>query len=98
MLKENRFTAADGILLAFIACASIIGINQYTYGMYNHYISVPFIKSIIDPGFYPGDFLIAEKRFFYTYFNTVFAFLSSSLKVSLPVLFFSFYCVSLYFT
>jgi hypothetical protein len=98
MLNENRFTLTDALLLAFIAAASIIGINQYTYGMYNHFITIPFIKSIIDPELYPGDFLIAEKKYFYTYFNTFFAFLSKSLHVSLPVLFFSFYCVSLYAT
>jgi len=98
MLKDNRFTSTNALFLAFIAIASIIGINQYTYGMYNHFISVPFIKSIIDPNLYPNDFLIAEKKYFYTYFNTVFAFLSKSLHVSLPVLFFMFYCASLYAT
>lgn len=96
MKQETRFTAVDALLLALIATASIIGINQYTYGMYNHFISVPFIKSIMDPALYPNDFLIAEKKYFYTYFNTVFAFLSTSLHVSLPVLFFTFYCASLY--
>ncbi len=98
MLKENRFTFTDALFLALIATASIIGINQYTYGMYNHFISIPFIKCIIDPNLYPNDFLIAEKKYFYTYFNVVFAFLSKSLHVSLPVLFFTFYCASLYAT
>jgi len=98
MLKETRFSPTDFVLLAFIAVASVIGINQYTYGMYNHFITVPFIKSIIDPNLYPHDFLLAEKKYFYTYFNTLFAYLSKSLHVSLPVLFFAFYCASLFAT
>lgn len=98
MIHETRLNLADALALAVIAAASIIGINQYTYGLYNHFITIPFIKSIIDPSLYPHDFLIAEKKYFYTYFNSGCALLVKTMGTSLPALFFSLYCLSLYAT
>lgn len=97
-VKEAKLSGWDILALAVIASASIIGINQYTYGLYNHFITIPFIKSIIDPSLYPHDYLIAEKKFFYTYFNTGCAWLINLLGISLPQLYFTLYCISLYVT
>ncbi len=88
----------DAFALLILAIASIIGINQYTYGVYNHCITIPFIKSLINPEIYSHDYLIAEKQFFYTYFLPVCGFLIQSLKASLPVTFFVLYFLSLYAT
>ncbi|MDZ4844070.1 MAG: DUF6798 domain-containing protein [Chitinophagales bacterium] len=88
----------DAFALLVLTIASIIGINQYTYGVYNHCITIPFIKSLINPEIYNHDYLIAEKQFFYTYFLPVCGFLIQSLKASLPVTFFVLYFLSLYAT
>jgi len=98
MTQEPRFNLTDALALAVITAVSIIGINQYTYGLYNHFITIPFIKSIIDPYLYPHDFLIAEKKYFYTYFNSSIALLVKTFHVALPTLFFAVYCLSLYAT
>ncbi len=98
MMHGTRLNLTDALALALICAASIIGINQYTYGLYNHFITIPFIKSIIDPSLYPHDFLIAEKKYFYTYFNSGCALLVKTLGIPLPVLFFALYCLSLYAT
>lgn len=97
-MQEVRFNLTDALALAIIATASIIGINQYTYGLYNHYITIPFIKSVIDPSLYPNDYLIAEKKYFYTYFNSGCAWLVNILHISLPQLYFVLYCASFYAT
>jgi len=96
MKNDSLFTLNDALALLVITIASIIGINQYTYGLYNHFITIPFIKSIIDPNLYPNDYLIAEKKYFYTFFNSGCAMLVKTFHISLPQLFFSLYCISLY--
>lgn len=90
--------SVDAFALLILAIASVIGINQYTYGVYNHCITIPFIKSLLNPEIYSHDYLIAEKQFFYTYFLSACGFLIQSLKASLPVTFFVLYFLTLYAT
>src|SRR5688500_17250101 len=97
MTREN-FKLIDAFALFILTVASTIGINQYTYGVYNHCITIPFIKSVMDPGIYPHDYLVAEKQYFYTYFLTACAFLVQTFKTSLPVMCFVLYFLSLYAT
>ncbi len=98
MKPDIQLSAKDFFYLLLLTVASVIGINQYTYGMYNHFISVPFVKSIMDASLYPNDFLVAEKKYFYTLFNSGLALLTVKSGLSLHALYFSLYCLSLYGT
>ncbi|GIV32552.1 MAG: hypothetical protein KatS3mg031_0087 [Chitinophagales bacterium] len=98
MEQQPHFSLQDALLLAGVVLLSLIGINQYSYGLYNHYITIPFIKDSIDPSLYPGDYLVEQKKYLYTYFISVSAFLVKTLHISLPLLFFLAYCVFLYLT
>lgn len=60
-------------LLAGIALLSFVGINAYTFPGSNHFISVPFIRQLLDPGLYPGDPLLAEREHFHTLYNGLLA-------------------------
>lgn len=86
----------DMLVFILAGAASVIGINQYLYGLYNHCITVPFLKSILDPALYPHDYLIAEKKYFYTCFLSVCALLVKATGISIPMLFFILYCLSLF--
>lgn len=97
-MTKPLFRPVDAFALAILAIASIIGINQYTYGVYNHCITIPFIKSLLNPEIYQHDYLIAEKQFFYTYFLSACGLLIQSLRASLPLTFFFLYALSLYAT
>lgn len=97
-MKTPAFRSVDAFALLILAIASCIGINQYTYGVYNHCITIPFVKSLLNPEMYQHDYLIAEKQFFYTYFLAICGFVVQSLQASLPVTFFILYFLSLYAT
>lgn len=96
--QHDRIHGVDYLALLVLAFASAIGINQYLYGLYNHFVTIPFIKSIIDSQLYPGDFLIAEKKYFYTYFLSGIAAIVKVAGCSIPQLFFLLYFLSLYTT
>lgn len=97
-MPKPAFRISDAVALLILAAASIIGINQYTFGVYNHCITIPFIKSLLNPGLYQDDYLIAELKYFYSLFLPACMFLIKILHASLPSLFFALYAVSLYFT
>lgn len=97
-VNKPAFRPVDAFVLLVIAVASVIGINQYAYGIYNHCITIPFIKSLLHSDIYHFDYLISEKRFFYTYFISICGLLIETFKVSLPAVFFIVYFLSLYAT
>lgn len=83
------------LFLAIVALASVIGINQYHFGMWNQFISLPWLYEILDPASYPNDLLVEQ-------YNNSPSFFLYSLKLALPyfghnipLLFFSIYMASL---
>ncbi|HXH20184.1 MAG TPA: hypothetical protein VNJ07_13995, partial [Chitinophagales bacterium] len=97
-MSKPAFRPADAVGVLILATASIIGINQYAYGIYNHCITIPFIKSLVNPALYGNDYLIAEIKYFYSLFLPGCSALIVLLKSSLPVTFFILYSISLYST
>jgi len=97
-MPKPAFRLQDAIALLILSVASIIGINQYAYGLYNHCITIPFIKSLLNPALYGEDYLIAELKYFYSLFLPLCSTLIKLLKISLPVTFFTLYFISLYAT
>jgi len=82
------------LFLLIVAIASIIGINQYHYGMWNQFISLPWLYELLDPSHYPNDLLVEQ-------YNNSPSFFLYSLKLALPyfgndipLLFFSIYALS----
>ncbi len=97
-MPKPAFRISDAVALLILAAASILGINQYTFGVYNHCITIPFIKSLLNPELYRDDYLIAELQYFYSLFLPACAFLIKLLHASLPSMFFALYAASLCFT
>jgi Domain of unknown function (DUF6798) len=91
-IGSGRQRAAASIL--FFSLVPIFTVNQYRFGIGNHSIVVPFIQTMLDPGLFPGDYLIAERGHLVTYFWPAVAFLIGHLQVSMPVLFFALYCAA----
>ena len=68
------------------------------YGMYNHFITIPYLQDIINNNLYPNDYLLAEQKYFYTYFLTGLAWLVKTFNLSVTNLFFVIYVLSLFTT
>jgi hypothetical protein len=90
-------TFAFGIPLLF-ALASAFGINPYHYGLIDNFITIPLVKAFVDPQLYPGDFMLAQRPFYYTYAWDALGWLHVHLGISIPTLFFLTYIVVLYAT
>src|SRR5258705_7047127 len=84
------------VILLFTA-ASVISTNQYQYGVSDHAIIIPFLKSSVNHNLYPSDFLLTQKPFYYTYLWEACALLLKTFNISIPVLFFIGYCTSVFF-
>src|SRR5438034_4807485 len=92
-----RPRAAHPIALVF-ALASALGVNPYLYGVGDNRITVPFAKAYADPRLYPGDYLLAQREFYYTLLWKLIGALDRLSGIRLEVWFFGFYLVALYFT
>jgi hypothetical protein len=49
-----------GLFIAAVAVASLIGINQYHFAMWNQFISLPWLLEIINPELYQNDLLVDQ--------------------------------------
>lgn len=78
--------------------ASILGINQYHYGMWNHFVSLPWLQDMLNPELYPGDILVAQREQTPTFYYQLLYYLLPLTGYSIPGLFLSLYIVALYAT
>lgn len=95
---KSSVVLADTLVILFLTAISVLSINQYQYGTFDHEISVPFLKKFADKSLYPDDFLIAEIPYFYTYFWPALAFIINAFNISIPTLFFVGYVLCIYCT
>lgn len=80
------------LIFAFAA----LFINDYQFGSDNHAIIIPFLKDYLSPDLYPGDYLLAERNYFYTFFWPGVAGVIKLTGLSLPLLFGILHFLSLY--
>ncbi len=59
-MKDHPYL--DYLVLLAIALASLVGINQYHYGMWNQFVSIPWLLDLMDPGLYPHDQLVEQRN------------------------------------
>lgn len=85
------------VILVF-TLASALAVNPYYYGTGDNSITIPILKASINPALYPGDYLLAQRPFYYTFLWDALGLIHSRLSVSLPALFFTVYLAALYFT
>lgn len=86
------------ILLAVIILASVVGINQYQFGLWNQYISLPWLYDMLNPELYPNELLVEQRENSPTIFLHLIQFLLPLTAYNIPVLFFSLYLVAHIFT
>lgn len=75
--------------------ASLIGINQYHFGMWNQFISLPWLYELLDPEFYPNDLLVEQHSNSPTFFLYTLKMMLPLFGNSIPLLFFTLYAFSL---
>jgi len=71
-----------------LSLASLFGTNPYSFGVDNHFVTLPFIWEKAYPEYFPGDYVLAEVDYFYTWFLDGMAGLLRATGWSLPNLFF----------
>ena len=85
-------------LIAVITIISVFGVNNYKFGIQDQVNELPFIKSDMKAALYPNDYFIPEKNYHYTYLWKVIELASQKTNISLEVLFFYFYILSVFLT
>lgn len=83
---------------ALLTLVATFGINPYLYGLYNHCVTVPFVYAAADPALYPGDPMIAEQAYFYTWFLGGLAALYQATGLDLEWVFLIVHVVAIYAT
>ena len=83
------------LFLGAVIVASLIGINQYHFGMWNQFISLPWFYELLDPEFYPNDLLVEQSGNSPTFFLYALKFMLPLFGNSIPLLFFTIYAASL---
>tara|TARA_R110001592_G_scaffold219477_1_gene473721 strand:+ start:106277 stop:107899 length:1623 start_codon:yes stop_codon:yes gene_type:complete len=87
-----------GFFITAVALASLVGINQYHFGMWNQYISLPWLYDIINPELYQNDLLVDQQVNSPTFFLYGLAALAPLFLQNIPLLFFSLYSLTLVYT
>lgn len=92
--------AAAGVaaVTLVLTLASLLGTNPYQYGLGDNSITLPFVRAYADPGLYPGDFMVAQRIYYYTYLWKALAWAHVHLGVSIHTLFLGIYAVALFAT
>ena len=88
------------ILLAtlLIGIASLIGINQYQYAMWNQFIALPWLYDLINPELYPHDPLVEQRSSSPSFYNPGLMMVSRLFSGDIAVTHFVLYVVSLFLT
>lgn len=88
----------EALYFLLLTLASLFSANPYVYGLHNHYVTVPFVWAKAFPGSFPGDPLVAEVQYFYTWFLDGLAWLVRHSGLSIETLFFSLHALSTFLT
>ncbi len=75
---------------------SVWVVNGYKYGISDQTITVPFVKSYLDPQLYPGDELVAQKQYFLTFFWEAVSYIVYSDFSNIEEVFFTLYLITLF--
>lgn len=86
------------ILLGVIIFASVVGINQYQFGLWNQYISLPWLYDMLNPELFPNELLVEQRENSPTIFLHLIQFLLPLTAYNIPLLFFALYLVAHVFT
>lgn len=69
------------------AAVSMLAVHPYRYGGSGQAITVPYLKALVDPSLYPGDYLVAEAGYYYTFLWPIVAVAVARFGVDIPSLF-----------
>jgi len=84
-----------GLFIVAFSIASLVGINQYHFAMWNQFISLPWLYDLINPALYQNDLLVDQRVNSPTFFLYGLAALLPWFSQNIPLMFFSLYAVFL---
>ena len=84
--------------LLLLTLASLLGINQYHFGQWNHYATIPWLMDLINPALFPHDILVAERVNSPSFFLPLLRLLLPLAGGSVTGLFIAVYLLALFFT
>lgn len=97
-MTKNQIDLPVAVAIVLVSIASIIGINQYHYGMWNHFIALPWLFDLMDPSLYPFDPLIAQRINSPSFYNLGLAKLATLLNGDVALTHFLLYVLVLMLT
>jgi hypothetical protein len=86
------------LFIAAVAVASLVGINQYHFAMWNQFISLPWLYEIINPELYQNDLLVDQHVNSPTFFLYGLAAILPLFAQNMSLMFFSLYSITLVLT
>ena len=98
MSHKDTFDYPALLAIFLIAFASLIGINQYHFGMWNQYIALPWLYDLMDPTLYPNDPLIDQRANSPSFYNLGLAGLSRMMNGDVALTHFLVYTLTLVLT
>ncbi|MFH1787753.1 MAG: hypothetical protein ABH834_00025, partial [Candidatus Altiarchaeota archaeon] len=79
-------------VLFFVLVSTLV--SGYYYGLVDHAIVIPYMRSYYNPSLYPGDFLVAQAGYYYTFLWIILGFFTEVLGVPSTLVFFGVYLLS----
>jgi len=76
----------------------MFGLNAYQYGIGDASITIPFAKLAADPRLYPGDYLLAQRPYYYTFLWTAVGWIHAHAGLSFMALYLTGYALALFGT
>lgn len=86
------------LVILFFTTASVLSINQYHFGVGDQSITIPFLKAFVNSELYPGDYLLGQIPYYYTYLWKALGLGVKHFGADISVLFFVSYFITVYLT
>jgi hypothetical protein len=90
--RSERLLAA--LVLAFTLASALV-ITPYHFGDGDNSITIPFLRASIDHRLYPGDYLLAQRVYYYTYLWEALGSLYAWIGEGLSKIFFACYLIAI---
>ena len=89
MRTFDRSPFKEILFFVLLAIASVFCTNPYSYGLDNHFITIPFLWEKMQPELFPDDLVVNEVKYLYTCYLESLARLIESTGIQIEIVFFS---------
>jgi len=93
--RKNRGSLGPILLILLLVAVSVLAVNQYRFGVWDHTVILPLFQHRINPASYAGDYLLQVSSGYHTILWPALASLIGASRLGVPAVFFAAYCLVL---